>query len=100
MFVSIGIHYPRPGKEKELIDSMGRFGAAMKGKPGFRQAFSLQDRDSGALVGLAIWDSREQWEAAHPAMLEAIKEDPFDEWEDTPPEVFHLDEVFHIGEDS
>jgi len=26
-------------------------------------------------------------------MLEAIKDDPFEEWEDQPPTVYHLEEV-------
>jgi len=94
MFVAIGIHtHPKKGKEELLIDSMHRFGAAMKGKPGYQRAHALRDPESGALIGLAIWDSKADWEAAHPAMLEAIKDDPFEEWEDQPPTVYHLEEV-------
>ncbi|MCP4704387.1 MAG: hypothetical protein GY865_07235 [candidate division Zixibacteria bacterium] len=94
MFVHIGIHAkPKPGKENLLIESMHRFGTAMKTQPGLQQVHALQDSESGALLGLAIWDSKEAWEAARPIMLEAIKDDPFLEWEDEPPEVYHLDEV-------
>ena len=93
MFVSIGIHRPKPGKEPALIDSMHRFGAAMKRFPGLQRVHALHDPDKGVLLGLAIWDSREAWEAARPAMQEAIQDDPFDEWEDDPPEVFRLVEV-------
>jgi hypothetical protein len=94
MFVHIGIHArPKEGKEKQLIDSMHRFGAAMKTQPGLQQAHALLDSDSGALIGLAIWNSKKDWENARPAMLEAIKDDPFEEWEDEPPEVYHLEEV-------
>ncbi len=94
MFVSIGIHAkPKPGKEKLLIDSMHRFGAAMKTQRGLQRAHALHDSESGALIGLAIWDSKKDWENARPVMLEAIKDDPFEEWEDEPPEVYSLDEV-------
>ena len=94
MFVSIGIHaHPKKGKEKLLIDSMHRFGAAMKTQPGLQRAHALQDPESGALIGLAIWDSKKDWEAARSVMLEAIKDDPFEEWEDEPPEVYFLNEV-------
>ena len=94
MFVSIGIHSrPKKGKEKLLIDSMHRFGAAMKTQPGLQRVHALKDRESGALIGLAIWDSREVWQAARPVILEAIKDDPFEEWEDEPPEAYFLEEV-------
>ena len=90
MFVHMAIHQPKPGKEKLLIESMHRFGAAMHGADGLNQVHALQDESTGALIGLAIWDSKEKWQAAHPKMLEAIKDDTFEEWEDNPPEVFHL----------
>jgi heme-degrading monooxygenase HmoA len=90
MFVHMSIHRPRPGKEKLLIASMHRFGAAMQGADGFQWAHALQDETSGALIGLAIWESKEQWQAAHPKMSEAVKDDPFEEWEEHPPEVFVL----------
>lgn len=90
MFVHIAIHRPKPGKGEFLIDSMHRFGAAMQGADGLRQAHALQDEVTGALIGLAIWDSKEQMQAAHPKMSEAVKDDPFEEWEDNPPEIFHL----------
>jgi len=93
LFVHMAIHRPRPEARDKLIDSMHRFGAAMQGCKGLQQAHALQDEESGALIGLAIWDSKEDWEAARPTMLKAIKDDPFDEWEDHPPEVFRLREV-------
>jgi heme-degrading monooxygenase HmoA len=94
MFVHIAIHRrPKAGKEQFLIDSMHRFGAAMQGQPGFQQVSTLKDRKTGALVGLAIWDSEEALMAARPVMAEAVKDDNFEEWEDEPPEVFLLDSV-------
>lgn len=93
MFVHIGIHRPKPGKEHLLIESMHRFGDSMKGAKGLQRAHALRDKESGVLLGLAVWDSKEDWEAARPAMIEAVKDDPFEEWEDNPPEVFHLEEV-------
>ena len=93
MFVHMAIHRPKPGKEKFLIESMHRFGAAMQGSDGLNQVHALQDESTGALIGLAIWDSKEHWQAAYLKMLEAVKDDTFEEWEDNSPEVFHLDEV-------
>ena len=93
MFVHMSIHRPRPGKEDLLIDSMHRFGAAMKSQPGLQQAHTLREQRTGRLIGLAIWDSKENWFDARPAMTEAVKHDDFDAWEEEPPEVFHLVEV-------
>lgn len=93
MFVHLAIHRPRPGKEQQLIASMHKFGNAMLREPGLQQAHTMMDPKTGALIGLAIWDSKEHWEAARPKMLEAVKNDPFEEWEENPPEVFHLEPV-------
>jgi len=93
MFVHISIHRPRLGKERLLIDSMHRFGEAMKNQPGLKQAHTLKDQKTGHLIGLAIWDSKENWLAARPAMLETVKDDDFESWEDEPPVVYHLEVV-------
>ena len=93
MFVHLSIHRVRSGKESDLITSMRRFGAAIRNAPGCRQAHALRDPKTGRLFGLAIWDSKEQMLAARPLMDEATKDDPFEAWEDAPPDVFHLDEA-------
>lgn len=93
MFVQLAIHTPIPGKEAEIIDSMHRFGAAMRDQPGLQRTHTLRDQKTGRLVGLAIWDTREQWIAARPLMQAAVQNDPFQEWENEPPEVFFLEEV-------
>lgn len=93
MFVHMSIHYPIPGKQDLILDAMRRYCEAMKGKPGLQSGHALRDRKTGKLIGLAIWDTREDWAAAKPAMDEAVKNDPFHEWEDVPPKVYHLEEV-------
>ena len=98
MFIHVAIHRPRLDKAELLVDSMRRFGSGMLGQPGLQQVFTLRDQKTGALIGLAIWDSKEAWEAARPVMLAAIENDPFDEWEDLPPDVFHLDVLWMGGE--
>ena len=93
MFVSMGIHSPRAGRDADVVDSMRRFGAAMNGLPGFRRAYSLRDEQTGRLVSLAIWDSKRDWIAARATMLAAVKDDPFEEWEDAEPDVMRLEPV-------
>lgn len=89
----MSIHFPKPEKEKLLIESMHRFGKAMEGKKGLIMAHTTKDEDSDRLVGLAIWDSKENWLAARSAMIDAVKDDPFEDWEIKPPEVYHLTKI-------
>jgi heme-degrading monooxygenase HmoA len=93
MLVHMSIHRPRPGEDALLVASMHRFGAAMRGKPGHLDAFVLRDRKTGRLIGLARWESEEEWRAAIPAMEAAVADDDFDAWELEPPESFLLDEL-------
>ncbi len=81
MFIQLSTHKPKPEYEEKVIDSMHRFGAAIKDKPGLIQVHTLKDQSQGVLVGLAIWDSQESMYAAAPAMIEATKDDDFDLWE-------------------
>ncbi|MFX0043565.1 MAG: hypothetical protein ACFE8L_11700 [Candidatus Hodarchaeota archaeon] len=89
----MSIHFPKEGKEKYLIESMHRFGNVMKGKKGLIMAYTTKDEDTNRLIGLAIWESKDDWLAARPAMVEAVKDDPFEEWELKEPEVFHLNVI-------
>lgn len=90
MFVHLSIHYPKPEHEAALIASMHRFGAAAAAAPGLVNAAAFKDERSGRLIGLAIWESRAQWETSVELMGAAVEDDDFDLWEERPPEVFHL----------
>ncbi|MEI8133915.1 MAG: hypothetical protein WCH46_02410 [bacterium] len=93
MYIQLSIHKPKPEYESDLIDSMHRFGAAMKGKPGLNHVFTLKDANEGKLFGLAIWESEDAMMAAVPAMIEATKDDDFELWESVPIAGYHLTEV-------
>jgi heme-degrading monooxygenase HmoA len=94
VFVHLSIHRPKPGKESDLIDSMHRFGQANDSPiPGLREAHTLRDRETGTLVGLAIWESEDAFRAGVPGMRAAVQSDDFDAWEDGRPEVYLLDPV-------
>ena len=69
---------------------MHRFGKAMDGKKGLIMVHTTKDDEKNRLVGIAIWDSEENWLAARSTMLKAVKDDPFEEWEEKEPEVYHL----------
>jgi heme-degrading monooxygenase HmoA len=93
MLIHMSIHTPKPGRERDLIDSMHRYGAAGAGLPGLIDVKTLRDRRSGRLVGMARWEDEASWEAGVDAMRAAVAGDPFNEWEDTEVEGFFLEEV-------
>jgi heme-degrading monooxygenase HmoA len=92
MLVHLAIHRPHPGKEQDVVDSMHRFGRADgEPVPGLREALTLRDRETGALVGIAIWESEEDFRAGVPRMRAAVEGDDFASWEDAPPDVYLLE---------
>ena len=93
MFYHVSIHRPNPGKEPDLIDSMHRFGATFAGAPGFVSVHTLYDEEQGVLMGLAIWESREAWQASVRLGREAVADDPFEEWESMDVEGYQLIDV-------
>jgi hypothetical protein len=93
MFFHMAIHKHHPEAEAALIDSMRRFGEAMQKCDGLVNVFQLKDTKTGHLVGLAIWESKAHWEAAMPVCRPVIANDPFDDWEDEPPQTYEFEEV-------
>lgn len=73
MYVSIGIHHPKPGKEERLLESMKKFGEAQRGHKGLLFVFAWKDQESGSLIGTALWDSKEDCLAAKPDMVKALE---------------------------
>ena len=90
MFIHLAVHYPRPGRAEELLASMMRVDAAAQGAPGLIEMGAWRDAGSGALIGLARWESAAAWEAAAERIFSVVANDPFDEWCERPPQVFHL----------
>lgn len=64
--------------------------AAAQGAPGLIQIGAWRDQRSGGLIGLALWESQEAFQASAGRIFEAVEDDPFDEWEQQPPDVFQL----------
>jgi hypothetical protein len=92
MLYQLAIHRPKPEYEKDLIESMHRFGAAARGH-GAIEAHTFKDARSNALVGFAIWRSADDLAAARPALAAATQDDDFDTWESGPIELFMLHDV-------
>ena len=82
MFAHIAFHRPRPEYREAVRESMRRVDAAAQGAPGLVFIRDWSEVDGDRLVGLALWESREAFEAAAPGIFAAIADDPFDVWED------------------
>jgi heme-degrading monooxygenase HmoA len=93
MLYHVSIHRPKAEHERDVIDSMHRFGAAARTQDGLHEVHTLKDRRSNALIGLAVWDSVDALDAARPALSAATEGDDFDAWDAAPIEGFLLDEV-------
>jgi len=57
MLYHVSIHRPKPEHERDVIDSMHRFGAAARLQDGLLEVHTLKDRRSDALIGFAVWES-------------------------------------------
>ena len=90
MYIHLAVHYPKPEHAADLLASMHRVDDAAQGAPGLIQIGAWRDRDTGRLVGLAMWESPEAFAAAAGQIFQAIQDDPLDEWSEQPPDVFHL----------
>jgi heme-degrading monooxygenase HmoA len=86
MFLFYAIHYPKPEKEELLIQSMYQFGELIQKQPGiiFVNLSPFRDPEKGTLIGLAIWESQEAFQASWPVV---VKDAPSEEWEVKPREV-------------
>ena len=73
MYVTLGIHHPKPGKEEAVLETMARFGEAQRGHRGLITVFAWKDDRTGALIGTALWDRKEDYEAARPGMSKALE---------------------------
>jgi heme-degrading monooxygenase HmoA len=93
MIVHLAIHAPRPDHVDDLIDSMHRFAAAGQSQPGLQAVHTMRDAKSGKLFGLAIWESREAFDAGVESMRAAVADDPFLDWEEGVPDVYLLEDL-------
>ncbi len=89
----MSVHHPRPEHRAALVDSMHRYGAAIRGRAGLISIHTLADEDSDRLVGLAIFATREDFERLAPVAREAVSDDPFERWEAAPVDGLRLTEA-------
>ena len=95
MFIFYSIHYPLPGKEELLAQSMHEFGELMRKQPGnlFQAPYPFKDPEKGTLMGVSIWKSEEAFQVALPTLQQARRNSSSQEWEARPPEVYTLHSI-------
>jgi heme-degrading monooxygenase HmoA len=80
VYIQLSIHTPVPTHLANLVDSMHRFGAALKTQAGFMST-GVFTTDDGRLIGMTLWESEAAYLAGRLAGREAIAHDPLDHWE-------------------
>lgn len=78
MYVSLSVMRPNPGQVDATADSMRRFAAAARTQAGCVLCSTFRDEDSGELVGIAVFESQADADAAGPACLAAVEQDDFE----------------------
>jgi hypothetical protein len=73
MYVIMGVHHPKPGMEKALIEVQEKFGNAQRGHRGLISAFIWKDDATSVIIGITLWDTKEDYDAARPDMDKAIQ---------------------------
>jgi hypothetical protein len=73
LYVIMGIHHPKSGMEKALLETLVKFGNAERGHKGLITAFAWKDDNSSVISGLTFWDTKEDYDAARPDMDNALK---------------------------
>jgi hypothetical protein len=72
VYIITGVHHPKPGTEKSLLETLERFGSAERGHRGLITAFVWKDGTTGVLLGMTLCDTREDHDAARPEMDKAL----------------------------
>ena len=72
MYVVMGVHHPKPGMEKALLDVQERFGKAQQGHRGLISAFIWKDDTTNVIIGITLWDTKADYDTARPDMDKAL----------------------------
>ncbi len=65
LYASVGIHHPKsPKDEAALLASMRSLGEAMKQHKGLIVTTAVKDEEAGMLIGIAVWSSKKEFQAA------------------------------------
>ena len=72
MYVVMGVHHPKAGMEKRLLEVQEKFGVAARGHRGLISAFIWKDDQTGVIIGTTLWDTKEDYDATRPDLDKAL----------------------------
>jgi hypothetical protein len=73
MYVVMGVHHPKAGMEKPLLELQEKFGVAQRGHQGLISAFIWKDDQTGVIIGITLWDTKDDYDAARPDLDQALQ---------------------------
>jgi hypothetical protein len=65
-FIFMAFHEPKPEHRQDLLHGMTEMRALMAQHPGFIDAGAWEEAGTSRIVGIAVWESQEAFEAAMP----------------------------------
>ena len=73
MYVVMGVHHPKPGLEKPLLEVQEKLGVAQRGHSRLISAFIWKDDQTDVIIGITLWDTKEDYNAARPDLDKALQ---------------------------
>ncbi len=65
LYAGVGIHHPKSSKDEAiLLSNMRKFGESQKRHKGLLVTTAIKDQEAGMLLGISIWNSKGEFEAA------------------------------------
>ena len=72
MYVVMGVHHPKAGMEKSLLEVQEKFGVAARGHQGLISSFIWKDDQTGVIIGITLWDTKDDYDATRPDLDKAL----------------------------
>jgi heme-degrading monooxygenase HmoA len=91
MITHLAIHHPKPEYKADVLASMRRVDVAAAGHTGLIRINGWREIDGDRLVGISMWESMEDFQAAADEIFAIAGNDPWDLWEDVPVESMFLE---------
>lgn len=92
-FLFLSIHYPKPAHRDDVLRSMARVGEVLHGAPGLLRIGPWKEEEGSRIVGISIWESREDFERALARFSAAAGTPASRDWEERPAEEIFADQV-------
>jgi len=97
MFVHMGTHYPKADQQQAIEAAMKHFAQVASEQPGSLQVITVAEQDGPRRTTITVWEARADFDAALPALREAIADVPWDDWQTQKTDVQLSETIFAAG---